>query len=264
MAENNVYVDLNMQGNRVRNASASAAGSDYVIKDELDAAIRGLDWKQSVRAASTGNLNLAAPGATIDGVSMNSGDRFLAKDQSTGSQNGIYQWNGAASAATRTLDADADAEVTSGLAVTSTEGTTNGDRAWVLTTNDPIVVGTTALVFTQLGGSGSSYTAGAGLTESPAFTFNVGQGIGIIVNADDVAVDPAVVLRKYSVDFGNGSSTAFVINHALNNANAMTIIKNNSTSAIETANVVNTDANNVTITFNTAPSSNAFKAIVHG
>ena len=150
------------------------------------------------------------------------------------------------------------------MAVTSTEGTANGDKAWVLTTNDPIVLGTTALVFAQLGGSGTPYVAGAGLTESPAFTFNVGAGTGIIVNANDVAIDTSIVLRSFTVDVGNASATSFVVNHGLNNAHPLTMIENNSTKALETANVVDTDANNVTVTFNTAPGTNAFKVIVHG
>jgi len=189
--------DLN--GQRAVNAGDASAATDLVTLQQMQAAIRGLDWKDSVRAASTGNLTIAAPGATIDGVTMAANDRFLAKDQSTGSQNGIYVWTGAATPATRALDADASAEVTSGMAVTSTEGTANGDKAWILITNDPIVLATTALVFAQLGGSGGSYTAGNGLVLTGS-DFNVGPGNGILVTADTVTVDPAVVTRKYASD----------------------------------------------------------------
>jgi phage-related tail fiber protein len=190
-------VDLN--GQRAVNAADGSAATDLVTLQQLQAAIRGLDWKDSVRAASTGNLTISAPGATIDGVTMAAGNRFLAKDQTTGSENGIYVWNGAAVAATRALDADVSAEVTSGLATTSTEGTANSDKAWILTTNDPIVLGTTALVFAQLGGGGASYTAGNGLTLT-GVDFNVGAGNGILVTADTITVDPAIVARKYAAD----------------------------------------------------------------
>ena len=190
-------IDLN--GQRATNAADASAATDLVTLQQMQALVRGLDWKPSVRAASTGNLTIAAPGASIDGVSMAANDRFLAKDQTTGSENGIYVWNGAATPATRALDADSSAEVTSGMAVTSTEGTTNGDKAWLLVTNDPIVLATTALVFTQLGGGGASYLGGAGLVLT-GVTFDVGAGTGITVGTDTVSIDTSVVVRKYAAD----------------------------------------------------------------
>jgi phage-related tail fiber protein len=190
-------VDLN--GQRAVNAADGSSATDLVTLQQLQAMVRGLDWKPSVRAASTGNLTITAPGTTIDGVTMAANDRFLAMNQTTASENGIYVWNGSAVAATRALDADISAEVTSGMAVTSTEGTANGDKAWLLTTNDPIVLGTTSLVFSQLGGSGSSYIGGNGLVLTGS-TFDVVGGNGITVAADLVSVDASVVVRKYAAD----------------------------------------------------------------
>jgi len=42
------------------------------------------------------------------------------------------------------------------------EGSTNADTQWRLTTNNPITIGTTALVFAQIGAA-TSYSAGTGL-----------------------------------------------------------------------------------------------------
>lgn len=119
--------------------------NDVVRKSYVDAIASGLDWKASVQVASTGNLTLSGE-QTIDGV-LTSASRILVKDQTTGSENGIYVT--AAGAWSRATDADEDAEVTAGLAVFVTEGTANSDKGFVLTTDDPIVVGTTALSFTQ-------------------------------------------------------------------------------------------------------------------
>lgn len=190
-------IDLN--GQRAVNGADGSAATDFVTLQQLQALVRGLDWKPSVRAASTGNITLTAPGASIDGVTMAASDRFLAKDQTSALENGIYVWTGAATPATRALDADSSAEVTSGMAVTSTEGTANGDKAWLLITNDPIVLATTALVFSQLGGGGSAYVAGNGLTLTST-TFDVGAGNGILVLADSITVDPSVVVRKFAAD----------------------------------------------------------------
>src|SRR4029079_6844472 len=110
----------------------------------------------------TANITLSGA-QTIDGVSVIAGDRVLVKDQSTGSQNGLYL--AASGAWSRATDADASAEVTGGLAVWVNEGTANADTGWVLTTTDPITVGSTSLAFTQFSGLGQ-VTAGAGLTKT--------------------------------------------------------------------------------------------------
>lgn len=191
-----MYKNLDFQGNRITGLADPSASTDAVNLQYLQNFLNGIDWKNSVRAASTGNLSLASPGASIDGISMVSGDRVLLKDQTTGSQNGIYIWNGAASAMTRSADANASSEVTTGMAVFVSEGTVNGDKAWILITDDPIVLDTTVLVFTQFGG-GTLPVAGAGLTLSGS-TLDVGAGTGITVNANDVAINPSVVGQKKS------------------------------------------------------------------
>jgi hypothetical protein len=117
-------------------------------------------WKDSVRAASTANVTLASAvenGDTLDGVTLATGDRILLKNQTTASENGIYTVN-ASGAPTRAIDADSGIELL-GTAVIVTEGTTNADTAWLLTTNGPITVGTTGLTFVQFGaGGGGSLT----------------------------------------------------------------------------------------------------------
>ncbi len=103
-----------------------------------------------VRVASTVAINLAAPGANIDGVAMVAGDAFLEKDHGTGSSRGVYIWNGAAVPATRAAWADDGTELTGGMLIKVQEGTVNGDTVWQLTTNGVITVGSTALAFSQI------------------------------------------------------------------------------------------------------------------
>lgn len=116
--------------------------------DALEALTGGTtDYKASVRCATTANHGLSGLTA-IDGVTPVAGDRVLAKSQSAGAENGIYV--AASGAWARATDADASAEVTAGLQVYVSEGTVNGDQIFDLTTDDaPIVLGTTALVFTK-------------------------------------------------------------------------------------------------------------------
>lgn len=163
MAAPTASVSLNSQ--KITNLLDPTNAQDAASKAYVDAIASGYDLKASVRVASTGNITIATPGASIDGVTLSSGNRVLLKDQSTGSQNGIYIWNGAAVAMTRATDADTSAEVTSGMFVFVEEGTANADQGYALTTNNPITLGTTALVFTQISGAGQ-ITAGTGLQKT--------------------------------------------------------------------------------------------------
>ena len=116
---------------------------------------RGL--KDPVRAATTSAGTLATDfenGDSIDGVTLATGDRILLQDQSTGSENGIRVVQ-ASGAPVRATDFDQDDEVRGGLLIPVSEGTENGNKVFQLTTNDPIVIGTTALVFAQVGDGGA-------------------------------------------------------------------------------------------------------------
>lgn len=145
-------------------ASDPTSALHAATKQYVDNAITGLDFKASVRAATTANLTLSGT-QTVDGVVLVAGDRILVKDQTTGAQNGIY----VVSASTWARSADADnspaGEVTSGLYVFVEEGSTNADSGWVLSTVNPISLGTTGLTFQQFNGL-AQLTAGTGLTKT--------------------------------------------------------------------------------------------------
>jgi len=117
------------------------------LRDAIKNIVKGGDYKDSVRVASTTAINLAAPGANIDGVAMVAGDRFLEKDNATLANRGIYIWNGAAVPATRALDSDTGAELNGGAIIPVTEGTVNADTNWQITNDGVVVIGTTGLTF---------------------------------------------------------------------------------------------------------------------
>lgn len=119
------------------------------VTDSITDAINQQDVKQSVLAATTGPVVLAGA-QTIDGVAVPVGSRVLVKDQAQGKDNGLYLTT--AEIWTRTADADVGSEVTPGLLVHVERGIANGDTLWHLTTDGPIIVGTTALTFQWAGG----------------------------------------------------------------------------------------------------------------
>ena len=156
-----------MGTNKITGLGTPTSDADAATKSYVDSASQGIDWKASVRAATTGNVTLASAlenGDVLDGVTLATGNRVLVKDQSTGSENGIYVVK-ASGAPDRSTDADTASEVTSNFAVFVEEGTLNADSGWTLTNNGSVTIGTTALTFTQFTGLGQ-ITAGTGLSKS--------------------------------------------------------------------------------------------------
>ena len=177
---------LDMNSSRINNLADPSGAQDAATKAYVDATSTGLDVKGSVRVATTANVALNQTTTSIDGVTLSNGDRILVKDQTTGSENGIYEYSDSG-AWSRAGDADSDAEVTAGMFTFVAEGSTNADSGFVLSTNDDITVGTTALTFVQFSGAGS-VTAGDGLTKT-GNTLDVVAGDGITSNADNISIN---------------------------------------------------------------------------
>lgn len=175
---------VSMGSQRITSLADPTSAQDAATKAYVDTMAAGLDAKGSVRAVSVSNITLSGA-QTIDGVSIVAGDRVLVAGQTTGANNGIYV--AAAGAWARSADADTSAEVTGGMFVFVTEGTTYADSGWVLTTNDAITLGTTSLSFTQYSGAGQ-ITAGAGMTKTGNTLDVVGTANRITVAADAVDI----------------------------------------------------------------------------
>lgn len=181
-------VSLNSQ--RITGLADGTASTDAVTKQQLDAAIAGMDIKPSVRAASTGTVGtvsgntLTGAPNTLDGVSLAANDRVLVKDHTTPAANGVYTvttlGTGANGVWTRAGDMDAWAEVP-GSIVAVEAGSVNADRVYLSTADQGGTLGTTAITWSHM-----NPVAAAGLS-------------------------------KYSQDItGNGALTQFTVTHNLN------------------------------------------------
>jgi hypothetical protein len=178
------------------------AASHAATKNYVDNAIQGLDVKSEAQAASVANITAtyangtAGVGATlttvstsllIDGYTVSNGDRILVKNQTASLQNGIYTVSGVGTAVvlTRATDADTGSELASAF-VFVRNGTTMANTGWTQTTNPPITIGTSPIVWAQFSGAGS-YTAGDGLTlTGGVFSVNVDNVTTAIISNDVV------------------------------------------------------------------------------
>lgn len=239
MSAPNASVGFNSQ--KITSLADPVNPQDAATKAYVDGAASGLDIHPSVRAATTANVDLSAPGAKIDNVSLVQGNRVLVKNQTApnGEQNGIYIWDSAITAMTRATDADVTAEVTAGLFVFVEEGDTQADTGWVLTTDNPIVLNTTDLTFTQFSGAGT-YTAGTGITIT-----------GSVIATKGVAAN-----------VGNNSDLAITVTHNLGSRDVNVQLYDAATYDTIYADTVRTTINSVTLTFTTAPGTNAYRVVI--
>ena len=200
-------------------ATNSILATSNAIKTYVDNTIannqQGLDIKASVRFASTQSDDYDAEFGveqlenvltsnnvgvfSIDGRTPVVGDRILLKNQFVSHgphQNGIYNVLNLGGPASffkleRSTDANNNDKINAGMFVFVTEGATNADTGWVLTSDDVITLNQDDLNFAQFSSAGQIYD-GDGLVKS-SNTISVGQGDGITVSSNAVAVNNTVL-----------------------------------------------------------------------
>jgi filamentous hemagglutinin len=175
---------LNPSGNvavsskNIVNLADPVQDQDAATKAYVDSVAQGLDIKASVLTATANTLAVYSGGTvsynngtagvgatltttgtytTIDGSNVQTANtRVLVKNEANATWNGIYVYSNS-TVLTRSADFNQPNEVASAYTFVET-GTTWADTGWVCTTNNPVVFGTTSIVFAQFSGAGS-YTA---------------------------------------------------------------------------------------------------------
>ena len=206
--------NINVGNTHITNLANPVNLQDAATKFYVDHVATGLDPKESVVYATAAALgvpytyNNGASGVgatltanlpgnlTVDGNVVQSGQRILVKNevgafvsntQPSAAFNGIYDVSVAGDAGnawvlTRSADFNQPSEMVSSFTFVE-EGSTNADTGWVCTTNNPITVGFTSIVFTQFSGAGT-YTAGNGLSLNGT-VFNVNVDGNIVINGNN-------------------------------------------------------------------------------
>lgn len=248
---------------RILNLPAPSTPTEPARLQDLNDAIEGLAWKDDVVAASVANVVLATPGTTLDGVTLVTGNRILLLAQTAQSENGIYVWTGASTPLTRSLDSNTATELLSAI-VNVNGGTANGGSTFRQTATN-ITLGTTAIVWTSFGAATPSASTATVGSIRIATTSEVNAG-----TVDNAAVTPATLstytgyTRKFAASIGDGVATSFAVTHSLATTDVHITVFLNSTGAEVLVDKVRTNPNVSTISFNTAPSTNAYRVVVTG
>ncbi len=241
---------------------AGANTGEPVTFEQLNAISEGIAWKDSVRAASTANVTVASPGASLDGITLATNDRILLKNQTAPAENGIYVWNGSAVPATRAADMNLAPEFESAVASVE-EGTANGGTTWRQTAVN-LTVGTTAVAWVAFG------TVAPAASETVAGIAEIATQAETDTGTDDVRMVTPLKLatyagraKRFAADVGDASATSIAVNHNLNTRDCIVRVRKNAGNYDDVeCDIQRTSVNQVTLVFAAAPSLNGLRVIV--
>jgi len=137
---------VSFSGQQITDLASPTLATDATNKAYVDNALQGVPYKSYVRTASAGDVDIAAPGASIGGIALQAGDNFLLYGQEDPTENGVYTYVSATAPATRRTDL----ELVPGMTIFVDEGQ-QADTTYQLTSNGPITVGTSDIAFTVFG-----------------------------------------------------------------------------------------------------------------
>lgn len=248
---------------RILNLPNPSSAQHPATKGYVDSAVEGLAWKDNVRVSTQGNINLASPGATIDGITMVANDRVLVRAQTTGSENGLYLWNGAAVAMTRSADANTFDELEQ--AVVSVDEGTNAGTSWRQTAVNG-TIGSTTVTWGAFGTSApNASTTVAGLVELADQTeTDAGSDATRAVTPSTLAAWSGRV-RRYAATIGDNSATEFAVTHNLGTRDVHVGVYAAASPYDEPlCEIEHTSTTVCTVRFASAPTTNEFRVVVLG
>lgn len=216
--------DLQMGSNKITGMADGSADTDAVTKQQLDAVEAGVQYKGACRVATaaalpaytasgsqdtkklTADSNGSINTSGIDGITdLAVGDRVCVKNENgaQGSEgehidHGLYEVTVLGDGSNpwemeRTEDADGTpgSEVQQGMFTAILEGTNNAGLSWIINTDNPITVDTTAIEF-RTGPTVPTYTASLGVKKvSNDFRADLVASGGIKLVGDSMRIEPA-------------------------------------------------------------------------
>lgn len=170
------------------------------VVDRLAGVSEGLGRKAPVRCATTANITLTGL-QTIDGIVLVAGDRVLVKDQTDTTTNGIY--DAKSGAWVRSKDFNGTRDVKKGTSVLVSAGTVAALKEYVVSSADPITIGTSALTFaTQSTASEGGSIVAANPSASVGFTAVNGSSPDYMRADGAPAAGPTIARATTAAVFG--------------------------------------------------------------
>jgi len=192
-SNNAIYNDNTGNGYGIQygaNYSPTFLPSSLVDKRYVDAVALGLFPKKAALAATTINIDLTGGTFTgiIDGITIPNKARILVHNQTNEKQNGVYDYVLSAHTFTRSSDFNnsVSGQTKSGTLVPVVSGNTLFNTIWIVTTENPINIGTTPIEFTLF---------------SRVNTYI--PGVGIIISANTIIFDGANIAGNSMTWTGN-------------------------------------------------------------
>jgi len=255
--------NVTMSSKNINSLADPVQDQDAATKFYVDSVATGLDIKASVLAATNANLNsyssgtvsynngtsgvgatLTTTGAytTIDGANVQTANtRVLVKNEANATWNGIYVYSNS-TVLTRSADFNQPNEVAGAYTFVET-GTTWADTGWVCTTNNPVVFGTTSIVFVQFSGAGS-YTAntaaGISLTGS-VFSALVDNNTTAFDGGGNIIVKAGANLTTPNI--GAATGTSLSVTGAVNAGTTMSATGNLTAGNVLTGGLISATSN---------------------
>lgn len=167
---------LDSGSQKIINVATPTTSTDAANKSYVDTQIGNLNQifktKPNATAASTANITVNNPGtAVFDGINLANGDIVFLRAQNTASENGLYTFNGSASALTRISQMDSWAEIP-GAVFSVEQGTVYADSLWLCTSNASGTLGVTSITFQQISTTSGLQPSSFIVSETPTGTIN--------------------------------------------------------------------------------------------
>ena len=208
-------VSFNSQ--KITNLADPTADADAANKGYVDGVAQGLDVKDSLVATTTVNGTLStafANGQSIDGVTLQTGDRILLKNQTTASQNGIYNVN-ASGAPSRATDMGTGSNA-AGAFVFVEQGTVNAENGFTCTSDTgSAVVGTNNLTFAQFSGAGQIIAGNGIAKDGNRLDVDLKSGGGLAIESGKIALTLGANSITGTLAIGDGGTGATTASAAL-------------------------------------------------
>lgn len=122
---------------------------------------------------------------------------------------------------------------------------------------------TVDLTYTDNGASAGTITADVILKATNSYLSSA-SGLAVDISALETKLVTDAFTKKASASVGNGVNTSFALSHNFNTRDVVVNVYDNATYESVEVDVVRTDVDTVTVSFASAPSSNAYRVVVIG